>query len=203
MWFSCRILQWVSSFGGSGCVGGWAFNFLSRGSGGPLLDYRAGAFSGAIRSVKKYLVMISSPSLLFLLHHNKEDQMAWLKRHSYDCSNSCFLVLWLPFLPLTPKLISFGTVLGLFWGRLVNGRAIDGTWTWTNQGGGSGEKITNRYKLFNGQNFHTDSLDIEVIILVAPQNSHPIFHLLHGWTRNTRVMRPRPNHWSTPFNIVK
>ena len=98
MQFLCRI--WVSSFGGSGCVGGWAFNFLSRGSGGPLLDYRAGAFSGAIRSVKKYLVMISSPSLLFLLHHNKEDQMAWLKRHSYDCSNSCFLVLWLPFLPL-------------------------------------------------------------------------------------------------------
>ena len=99
IWFSCQILQLVSSFGGSGCVGGWAFNFLSRGSGGPLLDYRAGAFCGAIRSVKKYLVMISSLSLLFLLHHsNKADQMAWLKRHSYDCSNSCFLVLWLPFL---------------------------------------------------------------------------------------------------------
>ena len=108
-----------------------------------------------------------------------------------------------PFSSPPPKLISFGTVPGLFWGRLVNGRAIDGTWTWTNQGGGSGEEITNRYKLFNGQNFHTDSLDIEVIIFVAPQNSHSIFHLLHRWTWNTRVMRPRPNHWSTPFNIIK
>ena len=194
MWFSCRILQLVSSFGGSGCDGGWAFNFLSHGSGGPLLDYRAGAFCGAIRSVKKYLVMISSPSQLFLLHHNKEDQMAWLKRHSYDCSNSCFLVLWLPFLLLLLNWFRLELYLA-FLGRLVNGLAIDGTWTWTNQGGGSGEEITNRYKLFNGQNFHTDSLDIEVIILVAPQNSHPIFHLLHGWTRNTRVMRPRPNHY--------
>ena len=40
------------------------------------------------------------------------------------------------------------------WGRPVNGRSIDGVWTWTNLGG---ERITNRYKLFNEQNFHTDS----------------------------------------------
>ena len=84
-----------------------------------------------------------------------------------------------PFSSPPPKLISFGTVPGLFGEGWSTAELLMGLEHEPIKGGGLGEEITNRYKLFNGQNFHTDSLDIEVIILVAPQNSHPIFHLHH------------------------
>ena len=132
-----------------------AFNFPSW-DGGLCLDYRAWAFCGTITRVKKYLVMIRL--LLFSFYSStrrKQHDMTWK-----ECS--VLLLWWLPAFSSIQSPVELYSVH--IWGGLVNGRSIDGVWTWTNL---RVERITNRYKLFNEQNFHTDSkwmdLDIEMI----------------------------------------
>ena len=84
------------------CVCEEAFNFPSW-SGGPCLDYRAWAFCGAIRRVKKYLVMIRL--LLFSFYSStrrKQHDMTW---KGYRCSLALMIACF--FL----NSISSGTVL--------------------------------------------------------------------------------------------